>query len=64
MFKTAAICANPACGAELREGTTALYDDYRDQHFCGSACFDDWWSENSDKLAHEYRIFNVDSCDL
>lgn len=62
IHKTAALCAN--CSANLYEGQPATYDDYRDQHFCGGACFSEWWAENTEVLAEEYRRLNLGQIDL
>ena len=58
----AAICTT--CSASLYEGQSALYDDYRDQHFCGRSCYSDWWADNTDVLAEEYRKLNVERAEL
>lgn len=58
----AGLCAH--CGAKLYEGQAALYDDYRDQYFCADDCFREWYGENVEMLAAEYRALNVERCDL
>ena len=60
----AAICANTTCNAELREGKSALYDDYNDKHFCGKGCYNDWWDAYTDVLKQEYFLLNVENVDL
>jgi hypothetical protein len=60
----AALCANPACNAELHEGRSALYDDHGDHHFCGRSCFSEWWASNAEVLAEDYRKLNVERCEL
>ena len=62
--KTAALCANPDCNAELHEGRSALYDDYGDRHFCRQACYGEWWDANVEAQKEEYRLLNVNECDL
>lgn len=58
----AGVCSK--CNAELREGKSALYDDYRDQHFCNLTCFNEWYTDNVEMLAHEYYMLNVEKVQL
>lgn len=58
----AAICSG--CNAELREGQSALYDDYKDQHFCDRDCYDGWYDANVDIQKREYYLLNVNTAEL
>ena len=52
------------CEAVIVEGFIALYDDYRDQHFCDEQCFEEWFDENLEKLRSEYRALNVNAVEV
>ena len=52
------------CEAVIVEGSRALYDDYRDQHFCCEQCFEDWFEEKIDKLMSEYGALNIHTVDV
>jgi hypothetical protein len=51
------------CNAVIREGTTAIYDDYRDQYFCGRGCFNEWAADNTEFIKRWYERMNVGEVD-
>lgn len=48
-------CAN--CDRPV--GTTALFDDRTDNHFCDGGCLRDWLDDNFDEVVTWYRRINV-----
>ena len=52
------------CGCEIVEGSSVLYDDYRDQHFCDEQCYEEWFNENLEKLRSEYQALNIHKVDV
>lgn len=50
-------CAS--CGRPIREGQTALYDEYTEQYFHDEQCFQDWCGMNPEIIEEYYKRLNV-----
>jgi hypothetical protein len=51
------------CNATIYEGRRAIYDDYRQQYFCGRACFDEWAAGNAEFIQRFYERMNIGEVD-
>jgi hypothetical protein len=51
------------CDAVIREGSTAIYDDYREQYFCDRRCFNEWARDNDELIQRFYERMNVGEVD-